>query len=96
MEAAIFNCQYNQTQDCEGGCETIYYLSGGAYATLRRLLIACPFVRTVLFPSSRDQLEAAIEVYMECAKRDELRRLRYLTLHGYIAGIVLLFSIQGI
>ena len=25
MEAAIFNYQCDQTQNCEGGCETIYY-----------------------------------------------------------------------
>ena len=24
MEAAIFNCQCDQMQDCEDGCETIY------------------------------------------------------------------------
>ena len=23
-EAAIFNCQYDQVRNCEGGCETIY------------------------------------------------------------------------
>ena len=23
-DAAIFNCQYDQMQNCEGGCETIY------------------------------------------------------------------------
>ena len=26
MEAAIFNCQCDQMQNCEGGCETIYYV----------------------------------------------------------------------
>ena len=25
MEAAIFNCRCDQMQNCEGGCETIYY-----------------------------------------------------------------------
>jgi len=25
MEAAIFNCQCDQMQNCEGGCETVYY-----------------------------------------------------------------------
>ena len=25
MEAAIFSCQCDQMQDCEGGCETIYF-----------------------------------------------------------------------
>ena len=24
VEAAIFNCQYDQMQNCEGDCETIY------------------------------------------------------------------------
>ena len=24
MEAAVFNCQCDQMQNCEGGCETIY------------------------------------------------------------------------
>jgi hypothetical protein len=27
MEAAIFNCQCDQMQNCEGGCETIYDIS---------------------------------------------------------------------
>ena len=28
MEAAIFNCQCDQMQNFEGGCETIYYVYG--------------------------------------------------------------------
>ena len=26
MEAAIFNCQCDQMQNCDGGCETMYYV----------------------------------------------------------------------